>query len=33
MSKKDAINQINQLIDIGKEKGFLTYEEINSMIL
>ena len=32
MSKKDAIDQVNQLIDIGKEKGFLTYEEVNKIL-
>jgi len=32
MSKNDAIDQINQLIDIGKEKGFLTYEEIKEAL-
>ena len=32
MSKKEAIDQVNQLIDMGKEKGFLTYEEVNDML-
>jgi len=32
MSKKDTIDQVNQLIDIGKEKGFLTYEEVNDIL-
>ena len=30
--KKDTIDQVNQLIDIGKEKGFLTYEEVNDVL-
>ncbi len=32
MSKKEAMEQVNQLIDMGKEKGFLTYEEVNDML-
>ena len=32
MSKKPPIAQVNQLIDIGKEKGFLTYEEVNDIL-
>ena len=32
MSKKDTVDQVNQLIDIGKEKGFLTYEEVNDIL-
>jgi len=32
MAKKDTIDQVNQLIDIGKEKGFLTYEEVNDIL-
>jgi RNA polymerase primary sigma factor len=32
MAKKDTIDQVNQLIDIGKEKGFLTYEEVNEIL-
>ena len=32
MSKKDTIDQVNQLIDRGKEKGFLTYEEVNDVL-
>ena len=32
MSKKEAMDQVNQLIDMGKEKGFLTYEEVNDML-
>jgi RNA polymerase primary sigma factor len=32
MSKKDPIDQVNQLIDMGKEKGFLTYEEVNDIL-
>ena len=30
--KKDTIDQVNQLIDMGKERGFLTYEEVNSVL-
>ena len=30
--KKDTIDQVNQLIDMGKEKGFLTYEEVNDIL-
>jgi len=32
MSKKDTLNQVNQLIDMAKEKGFLTYEEVNDVL-
>jgi len=32
MSRKDSIDQVNQLIDMGKEKGFLTYEEVNDIL-
>jgi RNA polymerase primary sigma factor len=32
MSKKDTIDQVNQLIDMGKEKGFLTYAEVNDVL-
>ncbi len=32
MSKKEALDQVNQLIDMGKEKGFLTYAEVNDML-
>ena len=32
MAKKDTINQVNQLIDMGKEKGFLTYAEVNDVL-
>ena len=32
MSKKETIEQVNQLIDMGKEKGFLTYEEVNDIL-
>jgi RNA polymerase primary sigma factor len=32
MSKKGTIDQVNQLIDMGKEKGFLTYEEVNDVL-
>ena len=30
--EKDTIDQVNQLIDMGKEKGFLTYEEVNDIL-
>ena len=32
MSKKATTDQVNQLIDLGKEKGFLTYEEVNDVL-
>ena len=32
MSKKDTIDQVTQLIDMAKEKGFLTYEEVNNIL-
>jgi RNA polymerase primary sigma factor len=32
MAKKGTIDQVNQLIDMGKEKGFLTYEEVNDVL-
>ncbi len=32
MPKKNTSDQVNQLIDRGKERGFLTYEEVNSVL-
>ena len=32
ISKKDATVAINQLIDLGTEKGFLTQEEIHAIL-
>jgi len=32
MSKEDTTDQVNQLIDMGKEKGFLTYKEVNDRL-
>ncbi len=32
MAKKTSIEEVQQLIDLGKEKGFLTYEEINDIL-
>jgi RNA polymerase primary sigma factor len=32
MAKKDTIDQVNQLIGMGKEKGFLTYAEVNDVL-
>ena len=32
MPKEDTIDQVNQLIDMGKEKGFLTYKEVNDIL-
>ena len=32
MPKKNTVDQVNQLIDMGKERGFLTYEEVNSVL-
>ncbi len=32
MQKKDTTDQLNQLIDLGKEKGFLTHDEINDLL-
>jgi len=31
-SKEDIIDHVNHLIDLGKERGFLTYEEINTLL-
>ena len=31
MAKK-GIEEVKQLIDMGKEKGFLTYEEVNDLL-
>jgi RNA polymerase primary sigma factor len=31
MAKK-SIDEVKQLIDLGKEKGFLTFEEVNDML-
>jgi RNA polymerase primary sigma factor len=30
--KKDTSDQLNQLIDLGKEKGFLTHDEVNDIL-
>ena len=32
MPKKTKIEEVKQLIDIGKEKGFLTYDEVNDIL-
>jgi RNA polymerase primary sigma factor len=32
MQNEDTISQVNQLIDLGKEKGFLTGEEVNDLL-
>jgi len=32
MPKKEGLDQVKQLIDIGKEKGFLTYDEVNDLL-
>ena len=32
MQKQCTIDQANQLIELGKEKGFLTYEEVNDIL-
>ena len=32
MPKKNTSDQVNQLIDMGKQRGFLTYEEVNSVL-
>jgi len=32
MSKEDTTDQVNQLIDMGKERGFLTYKEVNDIL-
>jgi len=32
MAKKEGLDQVKQLIDIGKEKGFLTYDEVNDLL-
>jgi RNA polymerase primary sigma factor len=32
MSKKDGMEEVQQLIDLGKEKGFLTYDEVNDIL-
>ena len=32
MSKENTTDQVNQLIDMGKEKGFLTYKEVNDIL-
>ena len=31
MQNEGTIDQVNQLIELGKEKGFLTYEEVNDI--
>ncbi len=32
MAKKTTIEEVQQLIEIGKEKGYLTYEEVNDIL-
>ncbi|MDX9709541.1 MAG: RNA polymerase sigma factor RpoD [Trichloromonas sp.] len=32
MSKKTRVEEVQQLIDLGKEKGFLTYDEVNDAL-
>ena len=32
MQNEGTIDQVNQLIELGKEKGFLTYEEVNDIL-
>ena len=32
MPKKEGLEQVKQLIDIGKEKGYLTYDEVNDLL-
>ena len=32
MAKKTSIEEVQQLIDIGKEKGYLTYDEVNDAL-
>ncbi|MDH3998902.1 MAG: RNA polymerase sigma factor RpoD [Desulfuromonadales bacterium] len=32
MAKKTSIEEVQQLIDLGKEKGFLTYDEVNDVL-
>ncbi|RME36211.1 MAG: RNA polymerase sigma factor RpoD [Deltaproteobacteria bacterium] len=32
MSKKNSMEEVQQLIDLGKEKGFLTYDEVNDVL-
>ena len=32
MGKKDGMEEVQQLIDLGKEKGFLTYDEVNDIL-
>ena len=32
MAKKTSIEEVQQLIDLGKEKGYLTYDEVNDIL-
>ena len=32
MSKQEVLGEVKKLISIGKEKGFLTYDELNSTL-
>ncbi|BCR06493.1 RNA polymerase sigma factor RpoD [Desulfuromonas versatilis] len=32
MSKKTSMEEVQQLIDLGKEKGYLTYDEVNDIL-
>ncbi len=32
MAKNSGIDEVKQLINLGKEKGFLTYDEVNDLL-
>ena len=32
MAKKHGMEEVQQLIDMGKEKGYLTYDEVNDYL-
>ena len=32
MSKKNSMEEVQQLIDLGKEKGYLTYDDVNDLL-
>ena len=32
MSKDEKVDEVKQLISLGKEKGYLTYDELNNAL-
>ncbi|MFQ5896085.1 MAG: RNA polymerase sigma factor region1.1 domain-containing protein, partial [Nitrospinota bacterium] len=32
MTEHERLSEVRQLIDLGKEKGYLTYQEVNEIL-